>query len=120
MQLSLTTYHRSKPHHPPTELGASTFVFEQRELRLLRRLSARLHKLNQSEMTVLLEPDAIDLKAPTSCGALRECGIRLTCGDEPGTGSFNFVGRRERDGGLVFTDRVSIGKLSTASTALQT
>lgn len=108
LRLNLATYHKLRPHHVRTRVGVSTIVLGDQEVTLLRKLSARLQRINQARMTVRLDPEAIQLSAPLSCADLQDFGIQLTRGDEQKEGRVSFVGRRQPDGGVVYTESVSV------------
>lgn len=75
---------------------------------------AQEHLRNSADKEVLVEVNYATLKLipPPSCGELIDCKLRVYLREEDQRGQFHLVGKRERDGALIYTNSMMIDMLA--------
>jgi len=108
MKYALDTFRRTPSNDQATELGTTRLTLRKKELALMAKLEKRLCRINQSELAVDINPDDIQMDAPSSCGRLKDCRLQLVLNVETLSSSFHFAARQASDNSVVFTDSAQI------------
>lgn len=103
MKYVLNTFRRTPSNDQATALGTTHLTLRKKELALMAKLENRLCRLNQSELAVDINPDDIQMEAPSDCGRLKDCRLQLVLNLETLSSSFHFAARQASDNSVVFT-----------------
>jgi len=115
MKYVLETFRRTSSDDQAIELGTTRLILRDRELALMAKLEKRLCRINQSEIAVDINPDDIQMDAPASCGALKDCRLQLVFNMETHSSSFHVAARQASDNSIVYTDSVKMPLTATKS-----
>ncbi|MDA8752538.1 hypothetical protein N9M39_00075 [Halieaceae bacterium] len=108
MQFTIDTFRRNPSVIESNRIGKTQLTLRDEELVLMRKLAKRLSNMNQSQLAIDVDPDLIQIRAPLSCGKLKDCKLQLALGLESDPSSFQFTARQSCDDSPVFTRAVQI------------
>ena len=103
MQFAFETFRKSPSEIKAIQLGKTWLTLRKKELALLEKLSARLLRMNQSQLTFDIEPDGIQVNTPDGCGPLKDFRLQIVLTDDTRASRFNLVARQTSDNSLVYT-----------------